>query len=100
MTVRRRLPSATTSNSWPRPISGSTHPQAWAAQWARIGLPLGVMVHAADDDTQTPTPITPQIVSNEQGLVNAFSAAGLIPNKFDFSQYSDSGFNSVLSTGA
>jgi sulfonate transport system substrate-binding protein len=79
----------------------NTHPQAWAAQWAKAtGLPLNVMVDAASDDTQTFTPITPQIVSNEQGLVNAFSAAGLIPNKYDFSQYAYSGFNSALAQGA
>ena len=79
----------------------NTHPQAWAAQWAKAtGLPLNVMVDAASDDTQTFTPITPQIVSNEQGLVNAFSAAGLIPNKYDFAQYAYSGFNSALTTGA
>jgi sulfonate transport system substrate-binding protein len=79
----------------------NAHPQAWAAQWAKAtGLPLNVMVDAASDDTQTFTPVTPQIVSNEQGLVNAFSAAGLIPNKYDFSQYAYSGFNSVLSTSA
>ena len=79
----------------------NAHPQAWAAQWAKAtGLPLNVMADAASDDTQTFTPITPQIVSNEQGLVNAFSAAGLIPSKYDFSHYSYSGFNSVLSTGA
>ncbi|HTU83978.1 MAG TPA: ABC transporter substrate-binding protein [Solirubrobacteraceae bacterium] len=75
----------------------NAHPQAWAAQWAKAtGLPLNVMVGAANDDTQSFAPITPQIVANEQGLVNAFSAAGLIPSKYDFSQYSYSGFNSVL----
>jgi len=79
----------------------NAHPQAWAAQWAKAtGLPLNVMVDAANDDTQSFTPITPQIVANEQGLVNAFSAAGLIPTKYDFSQYSYSGFNSALGTGA
>jgi len=77
----------------------NTHSQAWAAQWAKAtGLPVNVMTAAADDDTQSATPITSQIVSNEQGLVNAFSTAGLIPNKYDFSQYSYTGFNSVLST--
>jgi len=79
----------------------NAHPQAWAAEWAKAtGLPLNVMVDAANDDTQSFTPITPQIVANEQGLVNAFSAAGLIPTKYDFSQYSYSGFNSALGTGA
>jgi len=79
----------------------NTHPQAWAAQWAKAtGLPLNVMTAAASDDTQSATPITSQIVSNEQGLVNAFSAAGLIPNKYDFSQYAYQGFNSALAQGA
>jgi sulfonate transport system substrate-binding protein len=79
----------------------NTHPQAWAAQWSKAtGLPLSVMVAAAKDDTATAAPITPEIVSNEQSLVNAFSAAGLIPSKYDFSQYSYTGFNSVLAQGA
>jgi len=58
------------------------------------------MVAAAKDDTATAAPITPEIVSNEQSLVNAFSAAGLIPSKYDFSRYSYTGFNSVLAQGA
>ena len=70
-------------------------------QWAKAtGLPLGVMVVAAKDATQTPVPIDSQIVSQEQGLVNAFSAAGLIPSKYDFSNYSYSGFNDVLGAGS
>lgn len=78
-----------------------TNPHGWAVQWAKAtGLPLNVMDTAAKDATATAAPITPQIVSAEQGLVNAFSSAGLIPNKYDFSKYSYSGFNSVLGPGS
>ncbi|MGA2926644.1 MAG: ABC transporter substrate-binding protein [Solirubrobacteraceae bacterium] len=82
-------------------IWANTHPQAWAVQWAKAtGLPLGVMVAAAKDDTATPVPINGQIVAAEQSLVDAFSTAGLIPKKYNFASYSYSGFNSVIGSGA
>ncbi|HUJ33618.1 MAG TPA: ABC transporter substrate-binding protein [Solirubrobacteraceae bacterium] len=79
----------------------NTHPQAWAVRWAKAtGLPVSVMVAAAEDDTATAVPITPQIVADEQGLVNAFSSAGLIPSRYDFSGFAYTGFNSALPQGA
>lgn len=70
-------------------------------QWAKAtGLPLGVMVAAAKDDTATPVPINGQIIAAEQGLVNAVSAAGLIPRKYNFANHSYSGFNGVSGSGA
>jgi sulfonate transport system substrate-binding protein len=82
-------------------VWADTHTQAWAVQWAKAtGLPLNVMSAASKDDTATPVPITPQIIASEQGLVTAFSAAGLIPTKPNFTQYSDTQFNSAVSAGS
>jgi sulfonate transport system substrate-binding protein len=75
----------------------NAHPGAWASAWAKAtGLPTDVTLKAAEDDTTTPTPIGSATVGSEQDLVNAFSAAGLIPSKYSFSGYAYTGFNSVL----
>jgi sulfonate transport system substrate-binding protein len=74
-----------------------THPQAWASAWSKAtGLSTSITLQAAKDDTTTPVPIDATTVGSEQGLVNAFSAAGLIPSKYSFSNYAYSGFNTVL----
>jgi sulfonate transport system substrate-binding protein len=79
----------------------NAHPQAWASAWSKAtGLPTSITLKAAEDDTTTPVPINSTTVGSEQGLVNAFSAAGLIPSKFSFSNYAYSGFNSVLGSGS
>jgi sulfonate transport system substrate-binding protein len=81
-------------------IWANTHPQAWATDWARAtGLPIKVMVTAAKDNTATPVPVDGKIVAAEQSVVNAFSAAGLIPAKYNFGKYTYSGFNSVVGNG-
>ena len=57
----------------------NTHPQAWAKVWASAtGLPASIMLAAARDATATPVPITSTIIASEQGVVDAFYAAGLI----------------------
>ncbi len=77
-----------------------THPTSWASEWAQgTGLPLSVMDQATEDESITPVPITGVVVGAEQGLVNAFYAAGLIPDKFDFANFSYPGFNSDVVTG-
>jgi sulfonate transport system substrate-binding protein len=79
-------------------VWANKHPAAWAKVWAQgTGLPDSVMVKAAKDDSETAVPITASIVATEQGLVEAFANAGLIPKKFDFADYSDNAFNSVVS---
>ena len=75
----------------------ATHPQQWGATWAKAtGLPVATMVRAARDAANTPIPVGTQTVSSEQGLVNAFSGAGLIPRSFSFGQYVTTALNSAL----
>jgi len=76
----------------------SSHPSAWAATWAKAtGMPASVMTRAVKDDIDTPTPITPAVLSSEQNVANAFSSAGLIPSKIDFKDFAVTSFNSLLS---
>lgn len=71
----------------------ASHPTVWARSWASAtGLPLDVMAQATLDDPQTPIPVTSNIVVQEQGLVNAFASAGLIPAKYNFAPYVTSAF--------
>ena len=73
------------------------HPGGWAANWAQgTGLPLSVMEQATKDEAITPVPITSAVITAEQGLVNAFYSAGLIPTKFNFSNYSYEGYNAQV----
>jgi sulfonate transport system substrate-binding protein len=75
----------------------SKHPAAWAAAWAKAtGLPGSVMVKAVKDDLDAPEPITPAVISAEQSVANAFSSAGLIPTKVDFTDYAVTTFNNIL----
>jgi sulfonate transport system substrate-binding protein len=74
----------------------ATHQSAWAATWAKAtGLPLPVMLQAVKDDQSTAIGITPAVISSEQGVANAFSTAGLIPGKVDFSDFAVTTFNGV-----
>jgi sulfonate transport system substrate-binding protein len=73
------------------------HPNAWANNWAQgTGLPLSIMDQATKDESITPVPITSAVITAEQGLVNAFYSAGLIPTKFNFADYSYEGFNAQV----
>ena len=75
----------------------NTHQSAWAAAWAKAtGMPSSVMIQAAKDDKDTPTQITPTVLSSEQSVANAFSTAGLIPSKIDISKFAVTTFNSIL----
>ncbi|HXW79429.1 MAG TPA: ABC transporter substrate-binding protein [Acidimicrobiales bacterium] len=70
------------------------HASAWATNWAQgTGLPLTIMEQATKDESITPVPVTSSVITAEQGLVNAFYSAGLIPTKFNFADYSYEGFN-------
>ncbi|HEY5360477.1 MAG TPA: aliphatic sulfonate ABC transporter substrate-binding protein [Streptosporangiaceae bacterium] len=75
----------------------AAHEAAWAAVWAQgTGLPDSVMVAATRDSVATAVPITPAVVSSEQQVSNAFTAAGLIPGHEDFSQFVDTAFNDTV----
>ncbi len=74
-----------------------SHESAWATSWAQAtGLPASVMLHAVQDSLATPVPITPAVIGSEQSIANAFTAAGLIPSKIDFSNFAVSTYNSIL----
>jgi sulfonate transport system substrate-binding protein len=69
---------------------------AQAAVWAKAtGLSAAIMAKAAKDDAARAVPITPAVVSSEQQVSNAFTAAGLIPGHVDFSKFVDTAFNST-----
>jgi sulfonate transport system substrate-binding protein len=79
----------------------AAHPSGWATTWAKsVGYPSPVMDKAAKDSENTPTPITPAVLSAEQGLVSAFYKAGLIPKTFSVSDYAYTGFNSLFSSSS
>jgi sulfonate transport system substrate-binding protein len=72
------------------------HQQAWATDWTKAtGLSTGIMLQAAKDSVTTPVPITPAVVSSEQSISDAFTAAGLIPVHVNFADYSVTSFNSA-----
>jgi sulfonate transport system substrate-binding protein len=75
----------------------AAHPTAWATAWGKAaGLPASIMDEAAKTDANTPAQITSTTVSSEQGLVDQFFAAGLIPNKVNISSYITTEFNSTV----
>jgi sulfonate transport system substrate-binding protein len=72
----------------------NTHPAAWAGTWSQAtGLPAALMTTAAKDDVAVTVPITGAVISSEQSIANAFTAAGLIPGHVDFADYAVSTFN-------
>lgn len=85
---------------WQAHVWANTHQSAWAAVWAQAsGLPDSVMVKATADSAATPVPITPAVVTDEQQVSDAFTAAGLIPVRVDFQNFVDTRFNSILVSG-
>jgi sulfonate transport system substrate-binding protein len=74
-----------------------TNESAWARSWAQAtGLPTSVMLKAVQDSLASPQPITPAVISSEQQIANAFSAAGLIPSKINFSNFAVTSYNPIL----
>lgn len=74
-----------------------SHHSAWATTWATAsGLPDSVMLTAVGDSLANPVPITPTVISSEQSIANAFTAAGLIPAKINFSDFAVTTYNSLL----
>jgi sulfonate transport system substrate-binding protein len=73
------------------------HESAWAFTWAKAsGLPDRVMLAAVKDSLTTPAPVTPAVISSEQSIANAFTAAGLIPGHVDFANFAVTTYNSIL----
>jgi sulfonate transport system substrate-binding protein len=78
----------------------ATHPSQWAAAWAKAtGLPVSVMETAAKIDGTTPVAITDDTTTAEQGLVDQFFAAGLIPTKVQMSNFITQQFNDSVPAG-
>jgi sulfonate transport system substrate-binding protein len=74
----------------------NNHTGAWATTWANAtGLPLPVMQQAAKDDVALTVPISPSVITSEQSIANAFTAAGLIPGHVDFTKYAVTAFNNT-----
>jgi sulfonate transport system substrate-binding protein len=74
-----------------------THAAAWAATWGKAtGLPAAVMTKAVADDKPVPQAITPAVITAEQDVANAFTAAGLIPGHVDFKDFAVTTFNNIL----
>jgi sulfonate transport system substrate-binding protein len=74
-----------------------SHASGWAASWAKAtGLPSSVMQLAVKDSLATPVPITAAVISSEQQIADAFTSAGLIPGKINFSNFAVSTYNSIL----
>jgi sulfonate transport system substrate-binding protein len=79
----------------------NTHLSAWAAVWAKAsGLPAATMQKASADSSSVAVPITPAVVASEQQVSDAFTSAGLIPGKVDFSEFVDTSFNSTASVSS
>ncbi|HUK68107.1 MAG TPA: ABC transporter substrate-binding protein [Streptosporangiaceae bacterium] len=90
--IRDYLSLLTQAHAWAR-----THLQAWADVWAQAtGLPASVMLTATKDAASSAVPITSGVVGSEQRITDAFYAAGLIPTKVNFANFSDGRFNNVL----
>ena len=78
----------------------ATHPQQWAAAWAKAtGLPTSVMEAAAKIAGTTPVAITDDTATAEQKLVDQFFAAGLIPTKVDMKGFITDQFNDSVPAG-
>jgi len=78
----------------------ATHPDQWGAAWAEAsGLPVSVMVQAAKLSATQPIQITTDTITSEQGVVDKFFAAGLIPNKVDMKDYITDQFNDSVPAG-
>jgi sulfonate transport system substrate-binding protein len=89
--IRDYLKLLSQAHAW-----AATHQAAWAAVWAKAtGLSSAIMTQAAQDDSTTAVPITAVVISSEQQVANAFTAAGLIPGHVDLAKFVDTAFNAT-----
>jgi len=79
----------------------AAHPSQWGAAWSEAsGLPTAIMVQAAKVSATTPVQITSDTIKSEQGVVDQFYAAGLIPTKVDIHDYMTDQFNDTAGTSS
>lgn len=75
-----------------------SHTARWASVYAQeTGIPKAVATAAVPDLVLNPIPIDDSIVSSEQKLADAFTAAGQLPGRVDMKQFVDSRYNPVVS---
>ncbi len=87
--IRTYLKLLNQAHAW-----AASHQHSWASFWAQgTGLPTGIMVSATRDTAATAVPITPAVVSSEQQVADAFTAAGLIPGHVNFASYVITSYN-------
>ena len=70
-----------------------------ARRTASRSEPVSVMVQAAKLSATKPVAITDDTITSEQGVVDKFFAAGLIPNKVDMKGYITDQFNDSVAAG-
>jgi sulfonate transport system substrate-binding protein len=74
-----------------------SHKSAWTAGWQLIvPFSTAVMTQATDDDIDTPIAIGDTTVTNEQGILNSFYDAGLLPDTLNYAPYITESFNDTL----
>ncbi|HEX7659797.1 MAG TPA: ABC transporter substrate-binding protein [Pseudonocardiaceae bacterium] len=80
-------------------IWASQHIDQWAAIYAQeTNIPLPVAQQALPKIIGLFTPLNDDVIASEQRLADTFTAAGQIPGKIDFSKFSDTRYNSGLSS--
>jgi sulfonate transport system substrate-binding protein len=79
----------------------AAHPSQWGAAWGEAsGLPAPIMVQAAKVSATTPVQITDDTIKSEQGVVDQFYTAGLIPTKVDIHDYMTNQFNDTVGSSS
>lgn len=74
-----------------------THPSRWATLYAKeTGIPQAIAAAAVPGIVLTPIIIDDSVVSSEQKLADAFTAAGQVPGKVDIAQFVDNRFNKLV----
>lgn len=80
-------------------IWAAQHIDQWAAIYAQqTNIPLSVAEQALPKILGHFVPLTPAVISSEQGLSDAFTAAGQIPGTVRFSDFVDTRYNSSLAS--
>ena len=74
------------------------HPEEWSKIWAtQLGIAPTITEAAVKKRPVTVVPIDQSVIDSEQQMADAFTAAGLLPEKVDVSPYFDDRFNKQAS---
>ena len=78
-------------------VWSNTHREQWAKVWSQAtGLPLAVTLKAVNRRVARPTPIDGTVTDSEQKMADTFVANGLLPRKFDVTDYFTGSYNSAV----